>query len=193
MQTQRQVWNTFQRYHVVNLVVSTCVVAALGLNMFGRAQRTNVAMAQSAYVCLHAYPTNENIGIYTAARKKILLVGHLNAPIDAPGMVNSAVMTAYYQQCIADFYQQMGKVEITFCMDWTGEHNWGRREATLYRDGKQYQLPKLRMVLNQVRPHCKLREVEPRLERATHFHLGSVSGGQISGTISYMEFLCRGE
>ncbi len=109
MQTQRQVWNTFQRYHVVNLVVSTCVVAALGLNMFGRAQRTNVAMAQSAYVCLHAYPTNENIGIYTAARKKILLVGHLNAPIDAPGMVNSAVMTAYYQQCIADSLSANGQ------------------------------------------------------------------------------------
>jgi surface antigen len=70
--------------------------------MLGRAQRTNVAEAQSAYVCSHADPANEGIGIYTAARKKILLDGHLNAPIDVPGMVNSAVMAAYYQQCIAD-------------------------------------------------------------------------------------------
>jgi surface antigen len=70
--------------------------------MLGRAQRTNVAEAQSVYVCPHAAPANGNIGIYPAVRKKILLVGHLNAPIDVPGMVNSAVMSAYYQQCIAD-------------------------------------------------------------------------------------------
>ena len=70
--------------------------------MFGRVLRTNVAEAQSAYVCSHTYPANSDIGIYTAARKKILLYGHLYAPIGAPGMVNSAVMAAYYQQCIAD-------------------------------------------------------------------------------------------
>jgi surface antigen len=77
--------------------------------MFGRAQRTNVAEARSAYVCSHADSANEDIRIYAAERKEILLDWYLDASIDVSGMINSAVMSTYYQQCLADRESEDGQ------------------------------------------------------------------------------------
>jgi surface antigen len=109
LQTQRRIWKAFQRYHVVNLVVSTCVVTALGLNMFGRVQRTNVAEARSAYICSHADSANKDIRTYAAEKEEILLDEHMDVNMDVSGMFNSAVMSDYSQQCIADKESEDGQ------------------------------------------------------------------------------------
>ena len=100
MQTQRRVWNIFQQYNVVSLVVSTYVVAALGLNMFGSTQRAGVAQAQSAYICSHTDPTNDGIGSHTAVERAMHPDGRLDVPIDVSGTSDPAVISAN-QQCIA--------------------------------------------------------------------------------------------
>jgi len=90
----------FQQYNVVNLVVSTYVVAALGLNIFEIAHRASVAEAQPTYICSHIDPTSNDIGSHTAVEGAMYPNMRLGAPANVSNIVDPAVISAN-QQCIA--------------------------------------------------------------------------------------------
>jgi len=86
----------FQQCNVVSLVVSTYVVAALGLNIFEIAQRASVAEAQPTYICSHIDPTGNGIGSHTASEGAM----HPDAPANVSSIADPAIISAN-QQCIA--------------------------------------------------------------------------------------------
>jgi len=83
----------FQRYNVVNIVVSACIVAALGLNMFEKAQHMDVVEAQSASICSHTNFTGDARDVEWG----MYLDRHREKSLDA----SSTIEIAEYQQCIA--------------------------------------------------------------------------------------------
>jgi len=85
----------FQRYNVVNIVVSVCVVAALGLNMFARTQHVE---AQSASICSHTNFIGNTIESNRDVEWAMRLDRHREKSID----VSSTIEIADYQRCIAD-------------------------------------------------------------------------------------------
>src|SRR5260370_18074004 len=97
LQTQRRVWNMFQRYNVVSLVVSTYVVTALGLNIFEGTQRVNTVEAQSPSICSHTDPISDGIGSHTAVEGAIVLAGRPVHLLDVPDIVDPALRSADHQ------------------------------------------------------------------------------------------------
>ncbi len=127
MQTQRWFWNMFQQYNVVSLVVSTCVVATLGLNIFEGAKQANVVEAQSAYACSFADPTRNGIGSHRAGGLAMHPDVKLGETVDVPSAVDPAVISVNQQCAVGN--QSSAVPEVYEVLSMPGKRAQLRRKA----------------------------------------------------------------